>query len=370
MSTKTVKRLFDLEIDEVSLVDRPANQHGLVAIAKRAEDDGMPIFDAEGYEVDESDLEHGDVVYADNGDGSFTELVYTEDPAEADLGPEGGQYDGGYAGDDYLDEVEDAFDDERELAGVGKAMSAGQRMLLRGGIKGRAAGRTARGTAGAYGREAGTRARALGRRGALRNDIRFRSASGRAPYATAGAVAGAGGAAGAGAGYAGGRRRRGVQKGLGDSIYSELSKALGDADRDEIIGKAMDYIDAADARAEEAWNIAKGLQEERELSEFVELAREYNLPADPVRIGSILKRAAATLPQADVAELDRLFSSVGELGGEIGVAGGYGGSAVMDQVSAMALEAVGKSDGITPEQAVVALFEANPGAYDEYLTER
>jgi hypothetical protein len=35
MTTRTVKRLYDLEIDEISLVDRPANQHGLVAIAKR-----------------------------------------------------------------------------------------------------------------------------------------------------------------------------------------------------------------------------------------------------------------------------------------------------------------------------------------------
>ena len=31
---RQVKRLSNLEIDEISLVDRPANQHGLVAIAK------------------------------------------------------------------------------------------------------------------------------------------------------------------------------------------------------------------------------------------------------------------------------------------------------------------------------------------------
>ena len=64
--TRMVKRLSQLEIDEVSLVDRPANQHGLVAIAKNDQEDAMPdLFDAEGTPVELEDLQVGDFVYDD-----------------------------------------------------------------------------------------------------------------------------------------------------------------------------------------------------------------------------------------------------------------------------------------------------------------
>jgi hypothetical protein len=66
---RTVKRLSGLEIDEISLVDRPANQHGLVAIAKNdSQEEDMPtLFDADGNEVDESQLQVGDFVYDEDG---------------------------------------------------------------------------------------------------------------------------------------------------------------------------------------------------------------------------------------------------------------------------------------------------------------
>ena len=78
MASRTVKRLYDLEIDEISLVDRSANQHADVAIAKR--DEGtMTLMDVDGYEVAEADLQPGDVVYdADTGE----ELVACEEGAE------------------------------------------------------------------------------------------------------------------------------------------------------------------------------------------------------------------------------------------------------------------------------------------------
>ena len=65
--------LSDLEIDEVSTVDRPANQHGLIAFAKSLgvgddnQEDNMSlmsdetvVYDAEGEPLGLDDLEHGD----------------------------------------------------------------------------------------------------------------------------------------------------------------------------------------------------------------------------------------------------------------------------------------------------------------------
>ena len=42
-----VRKLTDIEIDEVSVVDRPANQHGLIAFSKSQHGDG---FDQRGEE--------------------------------------------------------------------------------------------------------------------------------------------------------------------------------------------------------------------------------------------------------------------------------------------------------------------------------
>lgn len=70
---KIIKNVTDMEIDEISLVDRGANQHALVTIAKRAdlEEDHMPdikLFDDKGTELPEDvELEEGQVVYDDEG---------------------------------------------------------------------------------------------------------------------------------------------------------------------------------------------------------------------------------------------------------------------------------------------------------------
>ena len=77
MNEKTVKRLFDMQIDEVSLVDRPANQHASIAFSKAFEEDGDVSSYDEGFEgVDLDDLEIGDhVVDTETGE----EFVVVED---------------------------------------------------------------------------------------------------------------------------------------------------------------------------------------------------------------------------------------------------------------------------------------------------
>lgn len=61
--------LTDMEIDEISTVDKAANQHSRFVIAKRApEEEEMPkLYNQEGQPLDEDQLEFGDIVYDDQG---------------------------------------------------------------------------------------------------------------------------------------------------------------------------------------------------------------------------------------------------------------------------------------------------------------
>lgn len=73
------KRVRDMEFDEVSTVDLPANQHGVIVLAKRAsqEDTVADYFDADGNAVDIDDLEIGDVVA--DAEGNLYEIGVGDD---------------------------------------------------------------------------------------------------------------------------------------------------------------------------------------------------------------------------------------------------------------------------------------------------
>ncbi len=323
MSTR-IRKLTDLEIDEVSLVDRPANQHGLVAFAKAHGEDTMTIYDAEGVEVYEDELEPGDIVYAE--DGTELEVVVEyEDDTSAEL----------QSGHDYEEEP------------VGKSSRAGFTT------------HSAREAAGAFGGTRGVRGaasragdRVFGNGTQARNRKRV---AGGAAAATAG-----------GGGYAAHR----VNKSLGQSVYEELSKALTTDDHAQVISKMADEVEVYKSQAEYAMNVAEQLAEQAELEEFTEIAKGYGLPTDPRVLGSILKSAAETMSDAELRELDRLLTSQGELYEELGSGLGTQNSEIMGEIEARALEMVGKADGISESEAVVALFEANPAYYDEYLSEK
>lgn len=361
MAGKTVKRLYDLEIDEISLVDRPANQHGLVAIAKRAEAPTMSLVDEDGYEVTPEELEIGEVVY-DTDSGEAFQMVSAEDAAELGYEVEDPVGDDGGTAYDY--------DDDDEYAGVGKAAGSELRRSARfvagsGGTKVRGSMGPGRGTrfrAGARGAASSARSRAgstvSGARGLGSSVMGNR----RSRMAIGGAVTA--GAAGAGYGYG----RRGVSKSLGESVYEELSKALEDGDRDEVISKLGDMVEDANARADQAWSIAKSLQEQREAEDYALLAETYELPVDPREFGPVLARISKSLPERDLALLDRVLSASHIDYDELGY-NGVGEIGVMAQVNALASDAVSKSADFTEAQAVTALFEANPAAYDEYLAE-
>jgi hypothetical protein len=79
---RKVKELTNIEIDEISLVDRPANQHARVSIAKRAsEEDIVPeIYNENGELLDADLLEPGDTVF--DSEGNAFEVVLEADEEE------------------------------------------------------------------------------------------------------------------------------------------------------------------------------------------------------------------------------------------------------------------------------------------------
>lgn len=254
--SRRVKELSNIEIDEISLVDKPANQHAKVAIAKRApEEETVPeeIYDESGNIVDLSSLEEGDIIVDEEGN----EYVWTFES----------------------DDEEEAFY-EQELVGVGKSFA--------------------------------------------------------------------------------------------DDIRDELSKALTDIDRDDVIAKALGEVSKAEARAYEAESIAKAERTLRLEREYISKAAEYNVPIAPEDLGPVLMRMADTMSYEDCAVIHKALTASGEiLWEEVGYQGLSDNSDVFSQVDALAGEFVSKADsGISKHAAVADLFSHNPRAYDEYLAEK
>lgn len=367
---RMVKRLSNLEIDEVSLVDTPANQHGLVAIAKSNQEAVMAVFDANGDEVFEEELRDGDLVYNETGE----EFVFTE----GDPDDEGDAQD--YDAEDYAGELVDKAGGAlvaRARSGAAAARGAVGNARNRSVAGARRARDTAEGHArNAYagGRDAVGRAHAGARRAAGESGSAVQAQWRSIP---SGARAGIryGGAALGGVGAAEGVEHFRGGKSLSDEVLTSLSKALTDDDRDQVIAKAMGYVeDIADqnARLQDA---VQDLLEQRELESYGAVAKNYGpLGVDDEDLAGVLMRASEYLPDRDLAVLDRVLSGAGEVTkayfDEVGVSG-YGESGVMEQVYAVANGAVAKGADITSqEQAVTAIFDTNPAAYDEYEAEQ
>lgn len=338
MSRRTVKQLRDLEIDEVSLVDKPANQHGLVAITKRDEGTAMDeLFDEHGRPVDEDSLQPGDVAYTADGERL---VMLTDDDVDALL-------EQGYDVQDIDETPAEAAG--LELSGVGK--NAGNIATSRT-VRGAARLGNAWSKAGEYATGTVTRRKA------------------------AGAAAITGGATSA-VSYVGGRSGRRETKAarytpsLGREVAAELSKALNDDDRDSVVSKVAEHVDRLEQVAMGAISKAERLEAYIEDQGWLEVAKGYEVPAAEEEVAAILSKAASVMSPQELDTLDRIFKSAGEqvFYDESGVAGYTAESEIMDQVNATVREIVGKAD-ITPEQATTALFESNPGAYDAYLSER
>jgi hypothetical protein len=342
-------KLSDLQIDEISLVYKGANQHSRVAIAKSLDgqqEETVEIFDQDGNPVDPDTLELGDIVF--DADGEAYQLS-----------------------DD--DDDEDEYDDDRELESVGKgwadALSGGKRVLSSIGANTKGTAQAARGYAkntvapaikgatGAATTHAGTAANAAG--GFARRNKGVLLAGG------GGTVGGIGLGVGGSA-----MRNRNVNKSFGDAMRSELSKALSDDDRDEVIAKAFDYVEYLEEVAKSAEQVAEEERYVRRQSEYLEIAKSYNLPVSDEDLAEAMMAAEDALDPEYVEILATCLSAASDvLFNEVGAQGGGTSSFLMDQIEDYANNAVAKSaDGSTAAEISKA-FEADPSLYDRYLDE-
>lgn len=336
MKPKVVKGLSDIEIDEVSLVDRSANQHAAVAIAKRApEEENMPdLYTEDGTLLDEDTLVNGQIVYAQDG----TAYEFTADP---EVEP----------GDEEVDEPDEDIEDddveveERELAGVGKAFgfagSAGTQAPSRPTMQPSTPASPFRVGAGMNQQKKKPLAGQMGG-GAMPQRPKLGAAAARPT----------------------------VAKSFQEQVLEELSKAYTDEDRDAVLSKAFAEVDGYKTQAAEAVKIAKSERDLRLTNEYIAKAEEYNLPVDAAQLGPVLYRMAETMSYEDCSVIAKCLEASGSMiFEEVGYIGGGDNVDVLDAVDAQAQELVGKSDSLGTEEAWSQVFESNPQAYDEYLAQ-
>lgn len=159
----------------------------------------------------------------------------------------------------------------------------------------------------------------------------------------------------------------------GNAFLEELSKAIRDEDRGEFSKALQARFEAYETEVSKAQEIAKAERDLRLEREFIAKAAEFDVPVAPDQLGPVLKRAAENLSEEDfgviVKCLDAATEVAQEIYGEIGKRGMGANSDVLSQVSAEA-EELAKNGGPSGAEAVAAIFESNPAAYDEYLANR
>lgn len=368
---RMVKRLSQLEIDEVSLVDRPANQHGLVAIAKNYQEDTMgELYDGQGNPVDETDLQHGDYVYDEAGN----EYAYTE--SATDENGDGGAYDGSEYADEGAGElVGKAFVPRGPLAvGQSRASFTADGLVHRGrqarGRAGLALQQAGRGASNRFDEELLATQMFAGRQG--RRGARAAQAGGARAgrHVSDNRMIYGSGAAGAAGGYGGSK----VGKSFGGQVLEELSKALNDDERDTVIAKAMDAVEDIAKRNDALENAVSQLLQDREYGDYFEIAKGYEVPVETDELAHVLHKAATVMDEDELGVLERVLAGATEITKSYFEEVGFGGqieSDIMAQIAATADGVVHKSGdlGVTREQAIAALFENNPDAYDQYESE-
>jgi hypothetical protein len=270
-----VNSVHDMEIDEVSLVDIPANPHSLVMIQKNFQEVGMAdnatddrLFDQEGNELDdEYELTPGEVIF--NADGE----AFQFDPEAVEEGAQ-----------------------EEEYAEVGKS-------------------------------------------------VFFQGQSAQPSE---------------------------FSKSLAAELRETLSKSATDASTRAVLSKALEAVQASDERALEAVAIAKSERAIRLTGQFVEVAKGYNVPADPNELGAVLMRMNDSMSQDDCSVIHKALSAAGDIiFEEIGITGNAtaDGSDPMEQAEQYAASQVSKSGSevISKAKAVEEFYMTNPDAYEDYL---
>lgn len=334
-------KLVDMELDEISLVKKGANQYSTVSIAKSlsSEEEEMGnLFDENGDLVDVESLDYGDVVFDEEGNAFEVSEEDTGDDAEEEVED---------------DEVEKAF-----YTGAVKGAKNAFNSAKRGWQSG-TQNRNVR-------RNPGARPR-LGEGETLQDatDYGFKRLGSGAQHLSENRLKYGAGAAGAGVAGAAGGYGYNRRKDVGKSLREEFSKALTDDDRESVISKAMDAISQLEEQNEIALEIAKSEQEQRIFNDYVSIAKTYDLPFEDDVVASAMMEAEANLSEEACAVIAKSFELASNL---ITQEIGYDelGSDAMYVVDD-ALDEIGKSGD--PE-AITQLLENNPELYEAYLAEK
>lgn len=353
---RMVKRLSSLDIDEVSLVDTPANQYGLVAIAKSHQEDGMAgeLYD-ESMELIPEDavLQEGDLVYDEQG--NEYEVQFEDDDDDESAG-------------DFEDEYEPEYSQVGKFSFGSAAGKVAEKVKGAGEIGDEYVKQSLKPRMARYGEKARTEQYKF-----QANPKKYLGEHKRAIGYGAGGTA-AVGAGGGGAVYA--RNRSKVGKSAGQEFLELISKAVSDEDRDEVIAKVVDDFAEVSKRNEDLEALVLDMYAEQELEQYATVAKGYGpIGLDEYELGGLLQRASHSMDPRDVETIDRLLAAHGQVSKQLyaeqGIAGTGEPGGIMDQVFAVAGDVVSKAGGgITQEQAFVELLQANPDAYDEYEAEQ
>jgi len=161
------------------------------------------------------------------------------------------------------------------------------------------------------------------------------------------------------------------------SFLSELSKNLEGEEQREAINKAMERITAAEARANEADEIAKAEREHRLNGEYLAKAQTYrSLPVSAEEFGPVLKKLDEVLDEDERGVLEKALRSADDqvasatLFSEVGKRGGGEGYQAISKLDASAQEIRKENPDISMESARERALEADPSLYDEFLSEQ
>lgn len=365
---RMVKRLRNLDIDEISLVDRPANQHGLVEITKRDEDEmADTLFDADGYQIDQSTLEDGQYVYDEAGNEYLSVAKAAEDIAD----------------------ITDEELDEADLAGrIAARRKRAEAMMMGGGEMGMDPGMDPEmmddpGAMASSDYDPLQEVDDFDRAGSEDDfededdeDVELEPEDEEDPYGTDqyGEEEDMDDPRNFGKSHRSRRVSKSGRASLGQQVLQNLSKSMNDEDRDAIVSKAIDQIAGDNRRlvskSRKLEQQLARMEAEREFQQYIDVAKGYGYaPGEDEEIAAMMQTVAKSNPEM-LSVLDRVLTSQSEFAKghleEIGYSG-TGEADVMAQVNAMADEMVTKSEGgFSREQALTELFAANPELYAEY----
>jgi hypothetical protein len=156
---------------------------------------------------------------------------------------------------------------------------------------------------------------------------------------------------------------------FGDDFRVQLSKAITDAQRDEVLAKAVDYVSYLEEVAKNAETVAKAERDTRRANEYLEIAKSYSLPVPDEELASVMMAIEDNLDPAQVEIIAKCLSTASDaLFNEVGAAGGGTSSLLMDQIENYANGQVSKSE-VSKAESISKAFESDPSLYDRYLDE-